>query len=41
MRRMLTILTGGEAEFTVQRSRFIACAKAVHDEEEALSLIHI
>ena len=39
MRRMLTILTGGEAEFTVQRSRFIAYAEAVHDEEEVRAFL--
>ena len=36
---MLTILTGGQAEFTVQRSRFIAYAVAVHDEEEARAFL--
>ena len=36
---MLTILTGGEAEFTVQRSRFIAYAEAVHDEDEARAFL--
>ena len=35
----LTILTAGQAEFTVQRSRFIAYAAAVHDEEEARAFI--
>ncbi|MBR5909957.1 MAG: YigZ family protein, partial [Schwartzia sp.] len=35
----LTILKDGQAEFTVQRSRFIAYAAAVHDEEEARSFI--
>ncbi len=33
--RMLTILQSGTAEFTVQRSRFIAYAAAVKDEDEA------
>ena len=36
---MLTILTGGQAEFTVQRSRFIAYAETVHDEEEARAFL--
>lgn len=36
---MLTILTGGQAEFTVQRSRFIAYAEAVHDEEETRAFL--
>ena len=35
----LTILTEGTAEFTVQRSRFIACIAAVHDEEEARAFV--
>ncbi len=35
----LTILKDGQAEFTVQRSRFIAYAAAVHDEEEARAFI--
>lgn len=35
----LTILKDGQAEFTVQRSRFIAYASAVHDEEEARAFI--
>ena len=36
---MLTILTSGTAEFTVQRSRFIAYAAAAHDEEEARAFL--
>ncbi len=36
---MRTILTGGEAEFTVQRSRFIAYTAAVHDEDEARAFL--
>ena len=36
---MFTILTGGEADFTVQRSRFIAYVEAVHDEEEARAFL--
>ena len=36
---MLTILTGGQAEFTVQRSRFIAYVEAVHDEDEARAFL--
>ena len=39
MSKMLTILTGGEAEFTVQRSRFIAYAEAVKDEEAARAFL--
>ena len=35
----LTILTAGQAEFTVQRSRFIAYAAAVRDEDEARAFI--
>ncbi|MBP5201081.1 MAG: YigZ family protein [Schwartzia sp.] len=35
----LTILKNGQAEFTVQRSRFIAYAAAVRDEEEARAFI--
>lgn len=35
----LTILKDGQAEFTVQRSRFITYAAAVHDEEEARAFI--
>ncbi len=36
---MLTILTDGTAEFTVQRSRFIAYAAAVREEEEARAFL--
>ncbi len=35
----LTILGEGTAEFTVQRSRFIAYVAAVHDEEEARAFV--
>ena len=35
----LTILGEGTAEFTVQRSRFIAYVAAVHDEEEAHAFV--
>ena len=36
---MLTILTGGAAEFTVQRSRFIAYAESVKDEDAARAFL--
>lgn len=36
---MMTILTGGTAEFTVQRSRFIAYAEPVKSEEEARAFL--
>ena len=36
---MLTILTGGQAEFTVQRSRFIAYAAPVKSEEDARAFV--
>ncbi|MBR1552392.1 MAG: YigZ family protein [Schwartzia sp.] len=39
MTEMRTILTGGEAEFTVQRSRFIAYAEPVKSEEEARAFL--
>ena len=35
----LTILKDGQAEFTVQRSRFIAYAAAVRSEEEARAFV--
>lgn len=39
MTAMMTILTGGTAEFTVQRSRFIAYAEPVKSEEEARAFL--
>ncbi len=39
MNAVLAILTGGTAEFTVQRSRFIAYASAVSDEADARAFL--